>query len=688
MIPFSKNCAALLALCLGSVAAQAAESSLVYLGATGKLVYKQHANTGESSAVNLMIDFSHAGYKGGGVPLPIVPVKATISPDGDNNDDTTRIQAAIDAVSNLPRDASGFRGAVLLKKGSYRVGANLSKDRGALLIRKSGVVLRGEGQGADGTVIRSYYDNNHKLIQSAADADSDEAEYAPISSTVRRISDAYVGSGQKSFSVSSTSGYAVGDEIYVSVTPNSTWLSTIKVNDYVASGHEWTTEQYVVHMERRITAISGNQITVQAPITIPLQSRFGGGQISKFQVTTGQRLEQIGVEYMRLIHMNGNNADRMEYGVEHKSVRDCWVRGVTVFASQNGAVRLKDGHHCTIEDVANRDPQGPKEGGFRYTFSVSGSFNLFQRTYAEDGRHDYVLSTRRPGPNVFLDGYTIEGGTAGPHQRWATGTLFDSLKLQSTMAPAENRGDSGSGHGWSGAQMVAWNTESPKIICNTPIGFMCYAVGNIGIKGAGDYISVGRPGVFYGSFESHGQHVDTRSLYIRQLLDRVGPSAVSQITTERQRAGFIWDQLAAWKGDGPFPGAPAGGDNGGGGGGGGNTTPYLTENFDSIGGVFKCSKSSCSWTSAPFSIAGAPGLTITANARSYEADKMEDSDYLRMSFSIDGGAWTPFFDHINDLGTRLVSRYIGKTGSKMLIKIEARTSDTNETFDVDNLVVR
>ncbi len=69
-------------------------SQWVYPDHSGKLVYQQ-LKTGDRIS-----DFSYAGYGGGGVALPIFPVKKTVAPSGE--DDTASIQAAIDEVSNLP----------------------------------------------------------------------------------------------------------------------------------------------------------------------------------------------------------------------------------------------------------------------------------------------------------------------------------------------------------------------------------------------------------------------------------------------------------------------------------------------------------------------------------------------------------------------------------------------------------
>src|ERR1051325_10670593 len=113
-------------------------TSLVYPGVDGKLVYVA------DSLGNKIPDFSNAGYKGGGVPIPHVQPKAIVWPaPGDNAE---RLQKVIDSVSALPLDASGFRGTVLLKMGEY----NLEKP---LYIKASGVVLRGEGMSDIGTIL-------------------------------------------------------------------------------------------------------------------------------------------------------------------------------------------------------------------------------------------------------------------------------------------------------------------------------------------------------------------------------------------------------------------------------------------------------------------------------------------------------------------------------------------------------
>ncbi|HEX2689682.1 MAG TPA: hypothetical protein VHN14_23855 [Kofleriaceae bacterium] len=105
-------------------------SQWVSYDAAGKLAYQPLSDQGDR-----IMDYSYAGYMGGGVALPAVPAAQTVMPSG--GDDTAGIQAALDAVAKQP-PVGGFRGAVVLASGVFHTSA-------ALHIDASGVVLRGSG---------------------------------------------------------------------------------------------------------------------------------------------------------------------------------------------------------------------------------------------------------------------------------------------------------------------------------------------------------------------------------------------------------------------------------------------------------------------------------------------------------------------------------------------------------------
>src|SRR5581483_1440421 len=162
-------------------AAKPKQQPAIALGKDGKLAY-----TAEASG-DRVPDFSTAGYRGGGMAIPDVPVRVVVPRrEGDN---TARIQAAIDYVASLPADAHGFRGAVLLEKGRYDIA-------GGLKIAASGVVLRGQGMGPEGTVLFASGQDRRTLITISGVNDrqitsSEMAiadKYVPVNATKFRVS--------------------------------------------------------------------------------------------------------------------------------------------------------------------------------------------------------------------------------------------------------------------------------------------------------------------------------------------------------------------------------------------------------------------------------------------------------------------------------------------------------------------
>lgn len=125
---------------------------LVALGSDGRLVYRDFSKKGDQ-----IPDFSMAGYMRSEEPIPNVPAVETLQPPkGDaepqanmkypvGTDNHAVIQAALDRVAALPAAKDGYRGAVVLGKGTWFL-------KNGLLLR-SGVVLRGKGDGEDGTVL-------------------------------------------------------------------------------------------------------------------------------------------------------------------------------------------------------------------------------------------------------------------------------------------------------------------------------------------------------------------------------------------------------------------------------------------------------------------------------------------------------------------------------------------------------
>src|SRR5690606_29849377 len=109
----------------------------------------------------------------------------------------------------------------------------------------------------------------------------------------------------------------------------------------------------------------------------------------------------------------------------------------------------------------------------------------------------------------------------------------------------QNRGMSGTGHGWSGVQTMFYNSKSERsdFKVDSPKGGINWGIGSTGITRNGA-----------GFWESWGANVLPRSLYLSQLKDRLGIQAVENISIEAQRVGGIEQLLKDWAGNGKLTG--------------------------------------------------------------------------------------------------------------------------------------
>src|SRR5258705_6091712 len=149
---------------------------------------------------NIIPDFSRVGYYGGDIKIPDIPVVKTVDP-ANSGSSAELIQSAIDEVSNRPANKDGFRGAILLKKGTYKIPEDLK-------IGASGIVLRGEGDNVNGTRLVAMSRKQDSLVNISGKGNITETKGTRV-----KITDEYVPVGSVSFSVSSAKGFAKGDKI-------------------------------------------------------------------------------------------------------------------------------------------------------------------------------------------------------------------------------------------------------------------------------------------------------------------------------------------------------------------------------------------------------------------------------------------------------------------------------------------
>lgn len=506
------------------VFAQTWQSSRVYFE-NNKLKYV--ADTEQ----NVIPDFSYAGYKRGESPIPAIPVVKTIYPvQGDN---TLNIQNAIDELGALSPGADGFIGALYLAPGVYNVW-------GSIYIKYSGIVLRGAGNGADSlsnTIIYGRGDSTHQRNLIIAGGNKNSLWKDSVSGTKTNISTQFVPTGSRVFQVESVAKYTVGDNIIIYHPCTDAWLKAVNYG----SSHDtisWETGEHPIMYNRRIMAINGNQITIDAPVFNSLNKSLSQAYIYKYgraNLKTNIGIENIRVDIETL---GGEDEDHIWSAIELDQIEDAWVRNCTMLHFGQSGVITCTATRVTVDNCFALDPVSIITGERRYNFNTyaASQLILFSNCTATNGRHHYISNGHSlASGNVIYNCKSIGIYNASEgHRRWSQGFLFDNLvdtnpNTSSYILGLYNRGSYGTAHGWAITNSVAWNCRagSRDIIIQKPPTGQNYAIGCFGRKVSG----VTPPAPFQekeGFIEgTNKDSLNPRSLYIAQLQERLGVTEIA-----------------------------------------------------------------------------------------------------------------------------------------------------------------
>lgn len=491
-----------------------AASNWVSLDDTGRLIYR-HTQNGDRIA-----DFSFAGYHGGGVTLPEVPQRYVVKPSGE--DDTAAIQQAIDKVGNLPLiDRS--RGAVVLASGTFHLNGTLRFDT-------SGVVLRGAGMQEQGTTL--FLTGRPHLALAVAGNLKVAAVGKPTT-----VTDAYVASGVNSFRVADASGLQAGDTISISKPVTKNWLHRMgmdNLGDRNGKSEHWIEDNMTVR--RRITAISGNLIELEVPLIDSYDAAWlGVNSVSISKVLLSGQLTEIGIELMRVVAPTQNIklGDPEFDGIKMKNATDSWLKSVA-FQDTTNSVSIDSGtERITVLSVDVINHVSIVGAAKPFDFSVNGTQILLDRCTGT-GNNTFYFATQggQQGPVVLLHSKFFGNGHIQPHQRWSTGLLVDNCEVLEGGIDFMNRGQMGSGHGWTMGWAVAWNNVAKSFNMNQPPGVVNWVIGNTGllINPPMPVFDQSAPRLLPEStVESPGRAVRPRSLYLQQLKERMGEAALREI---------------------------------------------------------------------------------------------------------------------------------------------------------------
>lgn len=454
---------------------------------------------------NRILDFSYCGYKASEQDIPNVENVIFVSLR--QNDASEVIQRAIDYVSSLKPNKQGFRGAVLLDKGVF----NLSKS---LWIRTSGVVLRGSDK-HETVLIRHGVDRSAVLHIEGVDN--------RILKDTFNLASSYVPVNEMTLELSSASGLKAGDRINITRPSTDNWIKSVGCDIYGGgiSALGWKPTDIDVTWDRTVVSVDDNKITLNAPLTVSLDTQWGKSKIVKYQ--WAGRISGSGVENLTMTSDYNKkypkDEDHCWTGVSVQYAENCWVRMVNFNHFAGNAVFLQPtASQVTVEDCMSKEPVSEIGGFRRITFYTMGQQNLFQRCYSEDGINDFAAGYCAPGPNAFVQCEAKRAlGFSGSIDAWACGLLFDVVNIDGHNLTFKNLGQSKNGAGWNTANSLFWQCTAAEIECYSPAAdaknraYGCWA------QFSGD-----------GDWAESNNHVNPRSFYYGQLAARLNQDVSSR----------------------------------------------------------------------------------------------------------------------------------------------------------------
>lgn len=466
----------------------------VSLSKEGNLVYQA------DSVGNRVIDFSYCGYKGGDERIPEVPV--TVRVPWVEGDATGLIQQAIDQLAARKPDPSGFRGAVLLAPGTYRI-------EGQLKITTSGVVLRGSGVLEGGTRLQAAGKDRRTLIRVSGVDNRVVQDTVPIRNT-------YLPVNARSLEIKDNPGLKPGDRILIHRSSTNAWIDAIGTRHFGGgiTSLGWKAGEQDLYWDREILSVEGHTLTIDAPLTMALDSRYA--ELAVLPYRWEGRIERVGIENLQLEsdydRQNPLDEEHAWMGITFDCVRDAWVRDLSFRHFAGSAVMVNEtSSRITVERCKSLQPVSEIGGQRRYTFFTAGQQCLFRLLYAESGYHDFGTGFCAPGPNAFVQCHSsLPYSFSGTIDSWSPGVLFDIVHVDGQALSFKNRGQDAQGAGWTTAHSVFWQCSASKIECYSPPMAMNYAFGSWA-EFQGD-----------GAWFDSNNHIRPRSLYEAQLKERLG----------------------------------------------------------------------------------------------------------------------------------------------------------------------
>ena len=405
-------------------------------------------------------DFSYAGYHMGNDPIPEdLPVVGNVKDFGAKGDgvtdDTASFRAALNGVSD---------GVLLIPKGDYVISQ-------IIRIRKSNIVLRGEGSRAGQTTLKfvkpicaiSQLGCGYSVIGGSHRPKSAVSPWSWKGGLIEVLTDKpnkWVTSvvspakrGATVLEVADASALRPGMVIQVRLEeiPTHT-LWRVAMNGQVGfprfHGCDPTD---AIDLIQKIAAVEGNQITLAQPLLMEVRLQWNP-TILRMPV-----VREVGIEHLRIrfnaeteyhghLHERGHNA--IEFS---RNVIDSWIDDVQVQNSDSAVFISGESAWNTVRRLRVTGREG------HHGVCISrGQNNLVTRFFfASEFVHELSVSHQAVG-NVFEDGSGDVPIDMDHHRDWPFQNLFTNISSPARFAGTTGSACSGPS---SGARGTFWNVN-------------------------------------------------------------------------------------------------------------------------------------------------------------------------------------------------------------------------------------
>lgn len=393
-----------------------------------------------------LADFSLAGYHLGrelpprrgpaGLPMFRVTDYGAIPDDG--QDDIDAIQRAVDAAGQ----AGG--GIVQFPQGVFDF--DVSTTHRFVSIPYSNVIVRGYGDGPDGTILHdhngsTYHDFRKKWLAGLfpsffkMGARARDTTVYSVLDDPANLATPLAASAQKGdtvLNVRQPKALKVG-AVYLLTQKNTDTTLVERLayplkREQLSSGHTIAGNVPGAHKTQcmvRVLEIEGNRVRIDAPLLYEIDARY---EPALWHLPG--LVEESGIENLRLVtnwseefyHHKNPTHDNGWDAIKLDMVADCWVRRIT-FKNITTAVGLINAKNCVVYD--SRIIGNPGHNGF--VIAQAATRNLFFRLQGGEQMHTYSLSGYVSG-NVFTSCYMGPSASIDSHGSLAMHNLFDNIR--------------------------------------------------------------------------------------------------------------------------------------------------------------------------------------------------------------------------------------------------------------------